>query len=1111
MNPIKWFAGVVLMVAATSLDALAAESPVRFRESWDQAYQGEDASGKHVVGLWTFDGEEPLKDLSAGGQNLTLQGAELQPQGKFGAALLSRPGWPVVDDPHCARCPDGPGLSPPDAFTIEMWLSPTAELNAEYPESFLLDKKYVSDTDYQLILGSPSKDGSRTLRACLGFGTHSANWHSDPLKLETGKWAHLAFTYDGQGTGSFYLNGVPWGAMKNAGCGPVAPGTQPLTIGDRNGSYYHGFPGLLDQVRICRGVLEFRAVAMVRISDRSCFVRMEREAGQLFRITNLCRQTIPGAKVTIELDGAAALEKHIPALEAGKSIEVPYSLNTTLRPGEYTLAIRLRAAAPEPIDTTEKVAVRIVPRPLPKRMPVVMWGGIADDLDRAKEIGFTHGLGLSVDYGRIWETGAPGPAVVEEGLSRTRASLDEALSKGMTLIAGLSPGAAMRSREEFRRVGRDGKPLSAEDICGLFPELQQYCENVGTSMVKSFGDHPAFGAALVHTEVRDHASPCFHDHDRAAYKTSSGAEIPAEAGSSRGVMYEQLADFPKNRVIPDGHPILKYYQWYWKQGDGWNDLNSALVRGLKTAGRDDFWTFHDPAVRVASVYGSGGDVDFLSQWTYSYPDPIRIGLATDELLAMARGGREGQQVMKMTQIIWYRSRTAPEPVPGKPTPGYVAEWERDQPDAPFITISPMHLREAFWTKIARPIKGIMYHGWQSLVPTDSPGGYRFTHPQTQHELKRLVEKVIEPLGPTLLSVPAIQSDVAFLESFSAEMFARRGTYGWCGGWAGDVYRSLMYAKLQPEIVFDETIVDRGLGGFRVLVMPDCDVLTESVTERINEFQKAGGLIVGDERTCPAVKPDILLPVYERTGRADTDKAALQKLAGELRSQLDGRYKRQLDTSSAEAIPYLRRYQNTEYVFLVNDRREYGDYVGHHGLVMENGLAEETRVTLARSGGYVYDLVNHCGVITSQGPGEIGFDVRLGPCDGALLMVLDRAVSGVRLTGPESVARGGQAKWVVEVVDESGKPLAAVVPVQVMIRDCAGRPAEFSGSYAAVDGRLELTLDVAQNDSPGSWEIEAVELAAGRRAAAVMRVEGPKPWPPNPSDTKDAATAVQPKG
>ncbi len=53
----------------------------------------------------------------------------------------------------------------------------------------------------------------------------------------------------------------------------------------------------------------------------------------------------------------------------------------------------------------------------------------------------------------------------------------------------------------------------------------------------------------------------------------------------------------------------------------------------------------------------------------------------------------------------------------------------------------------------------------------------------------------------------------------------------------------------------------------------------------------------------------------------------------MRAQLDSRYHRHVDTTSAEIIPY-RRYKNTDYVFLVNDRREYGSYVGQHGLVME---------------------------------------------------------------------------------------------------------------------------------------------------------------------------------
>ena len=501
--------------------------------------------------------------------------------------------------------------------------------------------------------------------------------------------------------------------------------------------------------------------------------------------------------------------------------------------------------------------------------------------------------------------------------------------------------------------------------------------------------------------------------------------------------YAKLEGFPASRVIPDDHPLLTYYRWYWKTGDGWNLLNSRLHEGLATMGRQDFWTFHDPAVRVARVYGSGGSVDAVSQWTYSYPDPIRIAVATDELLATAAGAGRPQQVMKMTQIIWYRSQTAPEPKTPADALPYRARWEVEQPDAPFITIAPMHLREAFWTKMARPIRGIMYHGWQSLVPCDSPGGYRYTHPETQHELARLIRQVVRPLGPTLLQVPAAKSDVAFLESFASEMFARRGTFGWGGGWTGDCYHVLLYAHLQPEIVFDETIATRGLDGFRVLVMPDCDVLTETVAAKIKAFQAAGGLVVGDERTCPAIKPDIVLPVCQRTGRADADKQALQACAAELRTKLDARYGRAAETSNPDVIPYLRRYGQTDYVFLVNDRREYGQYVGQHALVMENGLPADATVAVRRSGGAVYDLVNSRPVAARVVEDRLGFAAALGPCDGGLYMICPEPIAAVRVEVPEQVARGAQARCAVRIVDAADRPLAAVVPVDVQVRDPDG--------------------------------------------------------------------------
>ncbi len=1085
-------------------------------EPWASEYVGADATGDHVVALWQFNSDGATVDGSGHGHDLTLQNAVIVPDGRFGGCLESFPGWPVEDKRHAAVAKNAPALSPDGAFTLEMWIQPKAELNAEYPESFLLDKKYVAHDDYQWILGAADRNGSRAMRATLGFGSDSATWYAKPARFEPGTWYHLAFTYDGAGTGRFFLNGMPWGGGEQPGRKAISAGRHPLSLGDRIGSYYHGFPGYIDQLRITRGVREFRRLRMETLSDRRVFVRMEPEATLTLQITNLQQTAVATAEVAISLGEMGMRTTQVGPLEPGQSRTIDYDLDTSLRPDEYPLMARVSVTEPQSYSAEELFPVQIVARKNAGEFPVLMWGiygGVSDEISRLKRIGFTHVLGLSADYSRIWEAGAPTQAADDEAVQRTRRSLDHALANGLTLAASLSPGAAMRSREEFRRVGRDGKPYaSREDICGLFPQLAPFCRNVGVSVANTYGDHPALGAALLHTEVRDHARPCFHPHDFDEFRQATGLEIPAEVATSRGVDYTRLSDFPASRVIPDDHPLYVYYRWYWKTGDGWNGLNTALANGLHATGRDDLWTFHDPAVRVASVYGSGGGVDVLSQWTYSYPDPIRIGLATDELMAMAAGADPPQQVMKMTQIIWYRSQTAPEPKTPSDRPAYQADWERQQPDAPFITIPPMHLREAFWTKIARPIRGIMYHGWQSLVPTDSPSGYRYTHPQTQHELARLVHEVLQPLGPTLRQVPGVPSDVAFLESFASEMFARRGTYGWCGSWAGDCYHVLLYAHLQPQVVFDETIMQGGLDGKRVLVMPDCDVLTAGVAERIRAFQAAGGILVGDERTCPAIQPDITIPVYQRTGRADQDKRELLTRAAGLREQIDARYRRRVDSSDADIIPYQRRWGEADYVFVVNDRREYGQYVGHHGIVMENGVPSEAIVSVARDGGVVYDLVEHRRIESEADGGVVKFPVQLGACDGRVYLVMDRAIAGLDVATPEAVQPGQSTQCTISVLDDRGAKIPAVIPLQMTIRDPDGRAAEGSGFYAAQNGRLEIQLDIAPNDRFGVWTIEARDLATGRTRTAHFRVTSPDPWPPGAVDHDEKiANPEQPKG
>lgn len=1060
---------------------------------WTQLYTGEEASGPHVIALWQFLPGQETSDNSGHGHNLRLRGrSRFVPAGMFGHCLECFPSAGNKDTPNGAVAKNHPALSPSGAFTLELWIKPKPEL-AECDTAFLLDKKYLhyprdvptANRDYCLYLRRSGPEKFR-LVAYLGFGNDSAEFTSREVTLEPDRWVHVAFSYDGAGTGRFFLNGEAVGRTFHPGRGPIVAGEYDLVIGDRYGSLYSGFPGWIDQVRIL-GTIPDWAAGQLEIElaplARTAFIRMEENAAVDVILRNDTPREITGGEISWSLGEQKGGQK-VSHLAAGKEITLKIPVDTRLRPDRYRLSIGVKAGQEKAtVEIGRQIPVTIVPRPIPHTMPVVMWG--TGDLDRVQEIGFTHQLVNLADFAEIWKAEKPGPAVTASQLAEKAEMLNEYLARGVGAIASLSPGSwVVRNptlQEQFQRVDRKGQPYKDANSCGLFPELKEFCHRVGASVGETFRDFPAFQAALIHTEVRDSTNLCFHEHDRQAFRSKTGLDVPELASSKWGVRYEKIPQFPENRVIADADPVLVFYRWFWSEGDGWNALHSAVHRGLKSA-RPDVWTFFDPAVRAPSLWGSGGEVDVLSQWTYTYPDPIKIGQAADELFAMAEG-RPGQQVMKMTQIIWYRSQTAPN-LPEDESKR--ANWEKEIPDAKFITIAPDHLREAFWCKIARPIRGIMYHGWGSLVPAEH-GSYRYTNPETKEVLKGLVRDVVRPLGPTLLQVPDAPADVALLESFASQMFAGRGSYGWGRGWEADMHLVLQWARLQPKIIYEETVLRHGLEGCKVLVMPSCDVLPASVVERIKAFQTSGGVVVGDEFLCPAINPDIRLTSYRRSGKADQDKAALQKMAEELREKLDGRYIRQFDSSTPDLVVRVRRAGSAIYVFAVNDRRTFGDYVGHHGLVMEKGLPLEGEITLRVPSGLVYDLVEHRQVSSRSGGLGLTWRVQLGPGEGRLFLVTDQPVGGLRIEAPEEGRRGERLTFTVQVLGADAHPVSAVIPVRVEVTDPLGRVAEPTGFYGADGGILTIPLDLAPNDVSGEWKIVVTELASRKAAEARFRV------------------------
>ncbi|MCB1233108.1 MAG: LamG domain-containing protein, partial [Verrucomicrobiae bacterium] len=251
---------------------------------WWEPYEGKEAAGPFVLGFWRFDEESAVgKDSSSHGLEGNLRGATWSAGGRFGEGCLrGGPGYPVIDDPHGFVVKRSPILSPGGAFSLEMWLHPDSSEERFPPEvsPVLADCKYVPDnhTGFIWTLTRQSKSGARHLQLEIGLGARSERWFSDPLELTPEKWHHLAFTYDGTGTVAFYLDGEEIGRSTRTGAGSMAAAIRDLSLGDRIGSLYHGFPGQIDEIRFSEGVREFRPVRVSTEAERPAFLRLSEGA-----------------------------------------------------------------------------------------------------------------------------------------------------------------------------------------------------------------------------------------------------------------------------------------------------------------------------------------------------------------------------------------------------------------------------------------------------------------------------------------------------------------------------------------------------------------------------------------------------------------------------------------------------------------------------------------------------------------------------------------------------------------------------------------------------------------------------------------------------------------
>ena len=1030
-----------------------------------------------VLGSWNFTDNTAFK----GKYPLKLRGK----------AKLSAKGLTVVNSD--IKQPAGavlngffPELTPADAFE----LTAKIVLDKTFPRgknrAMIFDAKYVamptaaSQARYHkgfAFFLTPQGNNVYRLGGAFGFGESSAQASSAKVTLLPDTEYTLALQFSATGKVIFSVNNKTVGSA-NVPAGSLAPSEVNFTFGNRVGANYQALGGTIKSIEIRTAKFtpqDFSA----DISKRTVFERGEKDKKLWIDFINFSNQNLKDVTVNA-VNANVNLPKIKIADAAGRtSIKLNFPVDTNLLPGKYILELTAHDANKK---TIAKRSVEYVIVPAYRDfMPVMLWGNY-EDIKSIREAGFTHQLvHLFPRQGNF----------DNETLKRWIPHLDENLKSGLYTFGTLHAHFRFIAAKRHLRTGKDGKVYPRANLEASHPAVQkEFCE-AAYSTVKAVGTHPAFDGVLINSEVRDGALPSYGSGvEPAAFKKFAGFDIPSTISGKSPQPYIGNKTFPWDRVIEDNQKELVFLKWFWDVGDGWNPLQSMLSKTMHDAipaeRSSRFFTFYDPATRVPPMWGSGGNVDMISQWTYTYPDPIKIGQATDEVIAMGQGNPK-QKIASMTQAIWYRSQTAPADVKVKNPP----KWLEEEKNAMFVSVSPDSLREAFWSKISRRLDAIMYHGVGSLLAKTDHKLYRMTNYESRKVLSELCKNVVEPLGPVLKKVPERPAEVAILHSLAASFYApKHFPMGWSKGWAADLHLALQWGHFQPAIIFDEHLLtDRGTEQLKVLFIPGLEVVTESVLKKLNQLRSKGVIIIGDEFTTPALMVDYRIQSISRNiKQPEFAKKELQKLGRDLSILLEKHCRKTHYASNQDLVVRSRGCDAADYVFIVNDKRTFGDYIGQWKLVQEKGLPNSGKIFVNHHAKAAYDLVEHKEINLNNRNNQSSFDVSLAPGDGKAILLLDRKIEKAVLSLPQTVKNKEKYSIECRITDKNSNPVKAYIPVELTLTASDGTVLPGSGFYAAKDGKLVVNEVMATNAPAGEVSVNARCLASGKTAKGKFTVE-----------------------
>lgn len=815
--------------------------------------------------------------------------------------------------------------------------------------------------------------------------------------------------------------------------------------------------------------------------SRHAFYRNETPV-LMVQIENHGEVGLPVGTLRLEAGGVLSMEKSTgevsPGATAGFSFDLPL---LQLSAGSYTFTARYETPS---ANATAEAVITTVHRPNPDHLMVWLWGG--------------GGSQWYLDHGFTTWTG-PGWGSAYTGDEWGRA-LDQGLLAGADV--GISPNGGLRDVDPKQIADPDAtnlavRPHETGGVANPFhPEVARIQDDANRKLMEFVQHFPQVKTAFFNTEIVDGLEVNRNTAGKRLVEETFGADaVPAA---------DPIWVAPG--VIADTDPAYLQSKFKYQQGNGLSLANARTAEMVRRY-RPDILTITDP-YREAGYLNLFSGVGAASTWTYTNPDP-KLMLYIETLRA-ACWGSEAIPLHTIT-LLNYPGQLAP-----------TDEW---------MLTGPARTTVCTWINLSRAPKAIGYY-YSSECNPESGDSVKVPL-ATSEKIRELSDTVFKPYGPFLTQADIAPRRIAVLSSMAAAVHGKSPSL--LGGYSNyqvyHFYTLLAMNHWNADVLLDETVERYGLDGYDVLVLPKCDVLTESVYKAVQAFQRRGGLVIADQYLGPespgalrfdfdftyrnkvsanAIAKNIdfanwndqLKPgtaeVQQVTGvTALDDQRIMEDYAAQLKQALAGKLSDFAECDTPRVLTNMLEKDGAKYLVLVNDNRTYGERVGEkYKAELDKLLPISTTVTLntwPHETLAAFDMLNRRALNAEKGSdGRWHFPVNLDERGGTIIALYPRAPERLRIVTPPTLAAGIDNASLVFIEDGDGVPLAGLQPIRIDITTADGASSAYSGYYCARNGVLRLPLVPGLNESGQDWNIVANDLTAGLKGELGVHVSNAQP-------------------